>query len=162
MTNNTISIDKDDISPLNKKLDFFELVSSTTAPIEIRTNCIIENKGEVKNFKLSGGFDIIGKDGKVHKVYLTKVIYSKPVVVAFWSDGTKTSCKVQYKDNYSCDAGIAFCALKKMVGSDKVADILKYWTPELDDLDDVINGECALTISLKDVRKKEKAEGRLK
>lgn len=123
------------------------------------------NKPEVKNFKLSGGVNVINSDGTIHKVYLTKVIYSNPATIAFWSDGTKTSSKAnELFDVYSCDAGLAICALKKMLGSDQTCDMLEFWTPNIDDLLDVCDNEEpeVITVTLKDVRKKEKAEGRLK
>lgn len=155
----TYTVDNTENNSYNNAIDISERLKTLEVAVA-GPGCF--KKSEVKNFKLSGGVNVVDKNGRVHKVYLTKVIYSNPVVVAFWSDGTKTSCKVQHQDSYSCDAGVAFCALKKIMGGDAFSDMLKYWTPELEDLDEVIEGECALTVSLKDVRKKEKAEGRLK
>lgn len=158
----TYIMDRNEKNVCNSALDIQDRLKTLEVAVTGESVLLYPKKVEVKNFKLSGGVNVIGNDGKVHKVYLTKVIYSNPVVVAFWSDGTKTSCKVQHKDSYSCDAGLGFCALKKMMGGDAFADMLKYWTPELDVLDYVIEEKQPVTVSLKDVRKKEKAEGRLK
>ena len=69
--------------------------------------------------------------GKFDKVlvgmYITKVIYSDPATIVFWSDGTKTMSKAQHGDTYSKETGLTLCVLKKLVGGQQVANLIKDW-----------------------------------
>ena len=70
----------------------------------------------------SGKFDQV-KVG----MYITKVIYNNPVTIVFWSDNTKTMSRAQHGDVYSKETGLALCILKKLVGGDQVASVLRQW-----------------------------------
>ena len=63
-------------------------------------------------------------------MYITKVIYSNPATIVFWSDGTKTTSKVQKGDTYSKETGLTICILKKLVGGEQVAQLFKDWIVE--------------------------------
>lgn len=69
-----------------------------------------------------------GKFDKVNVgMYITKVIYSDPATIVFWSDDTKTISKVQEDDVYNKETGLALCILKKLVGSEQTAQLIKDW-----------------------------------
>lgn len=63
-------------------------------------------------------------------VYIEKVIYSDPVTIVFWSDGTKTTSRVQEGDKYNKETGLVLCTLKKLVGGDQVAKLIEDWVTE--------------------------------
>ncbi len=84
------------------------------------------------------------------RVYLTKVTYSGPATVAFWSDGTKTVTKCSPADVYNKETGLAICMLKKMIGAKSVMTTFKNWVP-----DNV--GVMTVSITTKDIRDRIKA-----
>ena len=90
------------------------------------------NPNYFKNYKFAGGFAYIDfkKQGKIEDVHITEVLYKNPVVVVFWSDGTKTTSRADNGDMYNPDAGLALCVLKKLTGGDAVAQLLSTWTPD--------------------------------
>lgn len=88
--------------------------------------------------------------GRPSRIYLTKVTYSGPATVAFWSDGTKTVTKCSPADVYNKETGLAICMLKKMIGAKSVMTTFKNWVPsEL--------AEESVSITTRDIRNKLKA-----
>ncbi len=89
------------------------------------------SKDIFKNYNIPGSIKYIDfkHNGEVKEVYIKEVLYSKPVTVVFWSDGTRTSSKSDSFDNYNPYAGLAFCVLKKMYGGDEVAALIETWGP---------------------------------
>lgn len=84
------------------------------------------------------------------RIYLTKITYSGPATVAFWSDGTKTVTKCSPHDVYNKETGLAICMLKKMLGARTVMNTFKNWVPnELT--------EESISITTRDIRNKLKA-----
>lgn len=61
-----------------------------------------------------------------------KVIYQNPATIVFWSDGTKTTTKVDGEDEYNPTAGLAICFMKKAIGNAKACDIMQKWLPDSD------------------------------
>ena len=94
------------------------------------------------------GFVSFGSDfyenGK--HIYLKEVIYNGPATICNWSDGSKTTAKIQQGDTYSPEVGLLLCVFKRIKGNQFVQDLINYWAPE--------NGEKKIT--LKDVFKKYK------
>jgi hypothetical protein len=84
----------------------------------------------LRNFKFSGGFNYLEKDGVVKSVYIKDVIYSNPATIVMWSDGTKTVSKVHGEDDYNPEVGLVLCVLKKLQGSTHIRDLLHTWVPE--------------------------------
>lgn len=76
-------------------------------------------------------------------VYITKVIYSDPATIVFWSDDTKTVAKCYGEDVYSPETGLSICVLKKLFGVSSVRELFEDW---------VMYGNGFVTI--KDVRAK--------
>lgn len=61
---------------------------------------------------------------------ITKVVFSPPATIVFWSDNTKTVVKADYRyEQYDPEKGIAMAVAKKMLGDNKgkYYDIFKYW-----------------------------------
>lgn len=100
-----------------------------------------------KDFKNIYGGMIKDKNNKV--VYIKEIIYNRPAVIVFWSDGTKTSSVADEKagDKYNAEMGLVVCVLKKCIGNKAVASLLKDW---YDDFDIPAAGG---RVTLKDVRK---------
>ena len=48
---------------------------------------------------------------------ITKVIYSEPATIVFWSDKTKTVVKCQEGDEFDPEKGLAMAMVKKMLGN---------------------------------------------
>lgn len=62
---------------------------------------------------------------------IEKVIFNKPATIVFWADGTKTVVKCHGDDEYSKDAGLAWCIAKKAVDDgEKFIDIFDKWIPK--------------------------------
>lgn len=85
-----------------------------------------------------------GQDNK--HIYLKEVIYNDPVTICNWSDGSKTTAKLQQGDTYSPEVGLLLCVFKRIKGNQFVQDLINHWAPD--------NGEKKIT--LKDVFKKYK------
>ena len=96
-----------------------------------------------KNMESTGVRD--SKTGTL--VYLDKVIYSNPCTIAFWTDGTKTTCKCDESDTFNPMTGLAICYMKKACGNEDVSATLCDWTMA-DDHD---------VVTFKDVRARKKA-----
>lgn len=78
------------------------------------------------------------------EVAISKVIYSEPVTIVMWDDGTKTVSKCANGDVYSKETGLTICLLKKIMGATPVHRIFEDWVTQ----------DNEVTIS--DVRKKHK------
>lgn len=52
------------------------------------------------------------------KCLITKVIFNKPATIVFWSDGTKTVVKVQGKERFNKEKGLAMAIAKKALGNE--------------------------------------------
>lgn len=87
-------------------------------------------------------------------LYINKVIYSNPVTVVFWSDGTKTSSRCAEGDTYNAEFGLTMAILKKFIGNDSVQKTLADWLPA---------DSKTKVVTLKDLRaKRYKAQKELK
>lgn len=113
-----------------------------------------------KTAKFSGSLFVIDKVDKDEQfvefsnIYITKVIYSNPATIVFWSDGTKTVSKCSGGDTYSKETGLSICIMKRLVGATELRKIFIDWLPEKVDADEEFDGEER--IYLKDVRRKNK------
>lgn len=81
------------------------------------------------NWNFSGGFDYLNNKGVVNSVYIKQVLYNDPVTVVFWSDGTKTTSKINDDDVYSQESGLLLCVMKKICGATNIRNLLHEWTP---------------------------------
>lgn len=96
---------------------------------------------------VSFGSDFYEGQGNKH-IYLKEVIYNGPVTICNWSDGSKTTAKIQQGDTYSPEVGLLLCVFKRIKGNQFVQDLINHWAPE--------KGEKKIT--LKDVFKKYKSK----
>lgn len=78
--------------------------------------------------RYGGAFYGLDENGKTVLIYLKKVIYNSPATIAFWSDGTKTVCKCDPRDEYDPEKGLLLCQMKKMYGGESVHKLLEDWT----------------------------------
>lgn len=60
---------------------------------------------------------------------IKKVIFNPPATIVMWEDGTKTIVKCRKGEEYSKEAGLAFCVMKKTYGS-KFHRMFKDWCKE--------------------------------
>ena len=51
------------------------------------------------------------------KPYIVKVIFHNPATIVFWSDRTKTVVKVQGKERFNKEKGLAMAIAKKALGN---------------------------------------------
>lgn len=79
-------------------------------------------------------------------IYIKKVIYSNPAVIAFWSDGTKTVAKCSESDTYNPEFGLLLCYCYRTIGKEKVMKLFSDWLSVCD----------YNIITLADVRRKHK------
>ena len=49
--------------------------------------------------------------------HIVKVIFHNPATIVFWSDGTKTVVKVQGKERFNKEKGLAMAIAKKALGN---------------------------------------------
>ena len=84
-------------------------------------------------------------------LYIKRVIYNKPAVITFWSDGTKTVSKCGENDVFNPVTGLLLNYTKKLMGGESVNNLLKDWAPESSDY-------CG-EVTLRDVRKRHKKDG---
>ena len=103
------------------------------------------------NPKFSGSFEVVGKDGALQTVYITKVLYNKPVVVVWWSDGTKTKSTVRGEDEYSKETGLIYSIIKKIAPDMNLSQLFSEWTPVQNTV-----LETTQYVTLKDVRNQHK------
>ena len=90
------------------------VVGSLRSTQSLEEQSLYVNPNYFKNYKFAGGFAYIDfkKNGKVEDVHIKEVLYKNPVVVVFWSDGTKTTSRADNGDAYNPDAGLALCVLQ--------------------------------------------------
>ena len=86
------------------------------------------------------------QDGK--QVYIKRVIYNKPVVIVFWSDGVKTRCTCSEEDTFNPEFGLTLCTLKRFMSTEYINSMYKDWLVE--------DTSTYSSITLKDVRTKHK------
>lgn len=60
---------------------------------------------------------------------IKKVIFNPPATIVMWEDGTKTVVKCRKGEEYSKEAGLAFCVMKKTYGG-KFHRMFKDWCKE--------------------------------
>ena len=48
---------------------------------------------------------------------ITKVTFSDPATIVFWSDGTKTVTKCSHGDTFNKETGLAMCIIRKLCGN---------------------------------------------
>ena len=84
------------------------------------------------------------------QVYITKVIYNKPVVIVFWSDGKKTRSTCDKEDTWNPEFGLTLCVMKRFLPSEQINMLYKDWFVE----DSLTKNSVVRT--LKDVRKSQK------
>ena len=77
---------------------------------------------------------------------IKNVKFNGPATIVFWTDGTKTVVKCQDGDDYSEEAGLAMCIVKKAFGNtSKYNDVFKKWCNSYDsetDTDDYLGEVC--------------------
>lgn len=89
-----------------------------------------------------GGY-VLSDEGDEY-VYIKQVIYNNPATIVFWSDGTKTTSKCDYRDSYNPEMGLILAVMKRLVDGNYVAKLLHDWAPE----------EGQKQVTLTDVRRK--------
>ena len=62
-------------------------------------------------------------------LYLDRVDFNGPVIIATFSDNTKTKAK-SMTENYDADAGLAVCLCKKLMGEENFYKLLKVFNSE--------------------------------
>lgn len=90
-------------------------------------NCCVYNSEYPKPL-YGGAFYSLDENGKTVLIYLKKVIYNAPATIAFWSDGTKTVCKCDSRDEYDPEKGLLLCQMKKMYGGELIHKLLEDWS----------------------------------
>lgn len=133
-----------------------ETFSSFKIPFEgesciTATNPIIPSYRVDEDSNYGGNFKEV-KGYSEKNVYITKVLYNNPATIVFWSDGTQTRNICPKDTKYNSDTGLAFCVLKKLMGSSEMARLFDDW--ELKDCKNDINN----WIEIKDVRKSHKSK----
>ena len=87
-------------------------------------------------------------------IYIEKVIYSKPAVIAVWSDGTKTRSTCDKEDIWNPELGLTLCVLKKTQGQSFVTKLFRDWAIEISGAEITSDEKPTVkTITLKDVRR---------
>ena len=84
------------------------------------------------------------------QVYIKRVIYSKPAVIVFWSDGKKTRSTCDKHDRFNGEFGLTLCVLKRFMTSDQLALLLEDWFVE------EVNDMEYFDITIKDLRQRNK------
>lgn len=101
-----------------------------------------------KHCRIAGDFVYLDKEFYPKQAQITRVIYSNPATIVFWSDGTKTVCKCHKDDVYSPEAGLIICILKKISTPSAVKDTIDTWVPKVD-----YKQNTKVVRTLKEVRK---------
>ena len=122
--------------------------SSADSTGKVSKSFIINTTIDKPNDQFSGAIDVLkiyDRFINIDHVYINEVLYNDPVVVVFWSDGTKTVAKCANGDIYSAETGLSICIVKKILGASKVHDLFDDWLPT--------EGN---RVTIKDVRRKHK------
>lgn len=83
---------------------------------------------DLMKHKLPGSITYLDENKHIKEAYVTKVLYSNPATIVFWSDGTKTVSKCHAGDAYSPEAGLVLCILKKTQGK-TLKGLFEAWIP---------------------------------
>ena len=129
--------------------EFFSFSRTSTSVTTIASGYVIVDgtketqkpKVKTKN-NLGGSFSYFDENGYAKEVYITRILYNNPATIVFWSDGTKTITKAIGGDAYSKEVGLMVCVMKKTLGGDALATLIKNWVVEEKE------------VTLKNVRKK--------
>lgn len=113
---------------------YFGGTSSTAASVSnicycSSTPCKHYNPDKFGNFSAPGSFAYLDKDKNLKEVYIKQVVYQNPATIVFWNDGTKTVSKCHKGDEYSPEAGLVLCILKKTQGR-TLKGLFEAWIPE--------------------------------
>lgn len=107
--------------------------TSTIASVSNRCYCVNTckhyNPDKFGNFSVPGSFAYLDKDKNLKEVYIKQVIYQNPATIVFWNDGTKTVSKCHMGDEYSPEAGLVLCILKK-TQEKTLKGLFEAWIPE--------------------------------
>lgn len=118
---------------LTSKFDWSSCTA--TAVGSLQESSVYISKAYFKNFKMPGNFKVFIDEKqsgfRLGEVYIKEVIYNDPATIVLWSDGSKTTSKVDSLDVYNPEFGLLICVLKKLISGDAVADLLEHWTPAL-------------------------------
>lgn len=82
-----------------------------------------------RKHKVPGSFVYLDECKDLKEVYIKEVRYQNPATIVFWSDGTKTVSKTHAGDEYSPEAGLVLCILKKTQGK-TLRGLFEAWIPE--------------------------------
>lgn len=82
-----------------------------------------------RKHKVPGSFVYLDEYKDLKEVYIKEVRYQNPATIVFWSDGTKTVSKTHAGDEYSPEAGLVLCILKKTQGK-TLRGLFEAWVPE--------------------------------
>ena len=97
--------------------------------IDLSLNHVTDNR-MTKGAQISGSFDYFNPKTKaVETVYIQKILYNNPVVVVFWSDGTKTKAKARNNDQFDEEVGLMYCILKKIQPNVNLDILFTDWFP---------------------------------
>lgn len=107
--------------------------ASTVASVSNRCYCANPckhyNPYKFGNFSVPGSFVYLDKDKNLKEVYIKQVVYQNPATIVFWNDDTKTVSKCHKGDEYSPEAGLVLCILKKTQGR-TLKGLFEAWIPE--------------------------------
>lgn len=84
---------------------------------------------DMGKFNVPGSFVYLDENKDLKEVYIKQVIYQNPATIVFWSDDTKTVSKTHAGDEYSPEAGLVLCILKKTQGR-TLKGLFEAWIPE--------------------------------
>lgn len=59
------------------------------------------------------------------KIFIKKVMYNKPAVIVFWSDGSKTSATCGENDTYDKEKGLALCIVKRLMSNSRIHELFQ-------------------------------------
>lgn len=67
-------------------------------------------------------------DIKVEMPKIKNVVFNNPATIVFWEDGTKTVVKVQGKERFNREKGLAMAIAKKSLGNEgNYYEVFKKW-----------------------------------
>lgn len=99
----------------------------------VRSNAYTNAANRIKEY-VNNSYGCYKSESDMYKennrLRITKVVFSPPATIVFWSDNTKTVVKADYRyEQYDPEKGIAMAVAKKMLGDNKgkYYDIFKYW-----------------------------------
>ena len=106
----------------------------------------------LKNYRYDNYKDVVNAlkiPGEFVKCYIKKVLYNGTATIVFWSDGTKTISVCGKNDTYDQEKGLLICIFRKYFPMKNTNKLFELWT----------NNNKEGTITIKEVRKKEKENG---